>query len=110
MSRFDLTMRGLSMSTNTLPVTETKQRFTELVKAPEQMYDRYLITRNGKRAPVIMSAGECNSLLETIGVLANRRELRALKEAVGQVRRRETIAFDIYLSKKKNLSIRRKKR
>jgi len=49
------------MSTNTLPVAEAKQRLTELVKAAHEKYDRYLITRNGKRAAVIVSAEKYDS-------------------------------------------------
>jgi prevent-host-death family protein len=46
------------MSTITLPVTEAKQRFTELVKGAEESFDRYLVTKNGKEAAVLLSAEE----------------------------------------------------
>ena len=98
------------MSVNTLPVTEAKQRFTELVKAAEEMYDRYLITRNGKEAAILMSVEEYESLLETIDILVNRREVRAIAEAMVQVRRKETIPLNAYLARKKKASTARMKR
>ncbi|MEK6570072.1 MAG: type II toxin-antitoxin system Phd/YefM family antitoxin [Bacteroidota bacterium] len=98
------------MSVNTLPVTEAKQRFTELVKAAEEMYDRYLITRNGKEAAILMSVEEYESLLETIDILVNRREVRAIAEAMVQVRRKETILLNAYLARKKKASTARMKR
>ena len=88
------------MSTTTLPVTEAKQRFTELVKASQELFDRYLITRNGKDAAVLMSAEEYANLLETIDVLANTREVKALAEATEQVRKKRTLPLTQYLSHK----------
>ncbi len=44
------------MSTNAPSMIEAKRQLTEHVKAAEEMYDRYLITRNRKRAAVIVSA------------------------------------------------------
>lgn len=46
------------MSVVTVPVTEAKQRFTELVKGVEDYFDRYVVTKNGKEAAVVMSATE----------------------------------------------------
>ena len=90
------------MSVMTVPVTEAKQRFTEIVKGVEEYFDRYLVTKNGKDAAIVMSAGEYESLLETIDVLASKKEMRALVEAAGQLRGKETVALDDYLAQKKN--------
>ena len=89
------------MSVMTVPVTEAKQRFTEIVKGVEEYFDRYLVTKNGKDAAIVMSAGEYESLLERIDVLASKKEMRALVEAAGQLRGKETVALDDYLSQKK---------
>ena len=89
------------MSVITLPVTEAKQRFTEIVKGAEEYFDRYLVTKNGKEAAVVISAEEYESLLETLDILANKKEVRALAEASAQVKRGETISLDTYLVQKK---------
>ena len=71
------------MSVITVPVTEAKQRFTEIVKGVEEYFDRYLVTKNGKDAAIVMSAEEYESLLETLDILVNRKEVQALSDAVG---------------------------
>lgn len=98
------------MSTITLPVTEAKQRFTELVKNAEESFDRYLVTKNGKDAAVLLSAEEYENLLETLDILANKKEVRAIAEAESQARRGETISLSKYLASKKNNTKRNGKR
>ncbi len=98
------------MSTITLPVSEAKQRFTELVKSAEELYDRYLITKNGKDAAVVISAEEYESLLETLDILANRKEVKAIAEGVAQLRRKETISLEQYLARKQKTPKRNGKR
>ncbi len=88
------------MNTITIPVSEAKQRFTELVKGVEEYFNRYLITKNGKEAAIVMSAEEYGNLLETLDVLANREEVKAINEASRQIINKETISLDDYLSKK----------
>ena len=89
------------MSVITMPVTEAKQRFTQIVKAAEEYFDRYLVTRNGKEAAVVMSAEEYESLLETLDILANKREVRAIADGSAYARRGETISLDKYLARKR---------
>lgn len=90
------------MSTITLPVTEAKQRFTELVKNAEESFDRYLVTKNGKDAAVILSAEEYESLLETLDILANKKEVLAIAQGDAQAKRGETISLSKYLANRKN--------
>ena len=88
------------MSVITLPVTEAKQRFTEIVKGAQEYFDRYLVTRNGKEAAVVMSAEEYENLLETLDVLASKNEVRAIRQGSAQARSEETVSLDAYLRKK----------
>ncbi len=89
------------MSTTTLPVTEAKQRFTELVKGVEGSFDRFLVTKNGKEAAVLLSAEEYESLLETLDILANKKEVLAIAEGTLQAKRGSTMSLDKYLSSKR---------
>jgi antitoxin YefM len=89
------------MSTITLPVTEAKQRLTELVKNAEESFDRYLITKNGKDAAVLLSAEEYENLLETLDILANKKEILAIAEGASQIKRGETMSLSKYLASKK---------
>lgn len=88
------------MSTTILPVSEAKQRFTELVKSTEQSFDRFLITKNGKEAAVVMSAQEYESLLETIDILSNTKEVRALARGLAELEQKQTVDFKEYLERK----------
>jgi prevent-host-death family protein len=98
------------MSVTLVPVTEAKQRFTEFVKNAEESFDRYLVTKNGKEAAVLMSVEEYEGLLETIDVLANTREVKALAEALAQAKGGETISLEIYRSQKKSGGKKRSRR
>ncbi len=84
------------MSIITLPVTEAKQRFTELVKGAGELYDRYLVTKNGKEAAVVMSAEEYGSLLETLDILSNRAEVRAIGVGREQAKAGKTVPLAAY--------------
>jgi antitoxin YefM len=98
------------MSVITVPVTEAKQRFTEIVKGVEDCFDRYLVTKNGKDAAIVMSAEEYESLLETLDVLSSKKEMRALVEGMSQSQRGQTVALDQYLAQKKRSTNRGKLR
>jgi prevent-host-death family protein len=88
------------MSTTTLPVSEAKQRFTDLVRSSEEMFDRYLITRNGKEAALLMSAEEYAGLLETLDILRNRAEVKALAQGIADARRGRTIPLEKYVARR----------
>ena len=98
------------MSVITMPVSEAKQRFTEIVKGAEEYFDRYVVTKNGKEAAVVMSADEYENLLETLDILANRREVRALLDASGQSKRGEKISLQKYLAEKQRTRKRAERR
>ncbi len=66
------------MSTVTKPVSEAKRCFTNIVKNSEELFDRYVITRNGKEAAVVMSAEDSASLLETMIILSYIKEVKAI--------------------------------
>lgn len=83
----------------TLPVSEAKQRLTLLVKSSEEMYDKYLITRNGKSSAMLMSAEEYAGLMETLDILGHRKEVRAIAEGSKQARSGKTIALSAYLAR-----------
>ena len=95
------------MSLITMPVSEAKQRFTEIVKGVEEYFDRYLVTKNGKEAAVLMSAEEYESLLETLDILANKKEVKAILEASAEAKGGKTVSLDRYLVRKRGRRSRR---
>ena len=98
------------MSVITVPVTEAKQRFTEIVKGVEDCFDRYLVTKNGKDAAVVMSSEEYEGLLETLDILSSGKEMRALLKGTAGSHQGERVALDHYLDQKKRSSNRGKRR
>jgi len=89
------------MSTKTIPVTEAKQRFTELVKGVHENLARYVVTKNGEEAAVVISVEEYDGLLETLDILSNRAEVKAISEGSREAKRGETISLASYRSRKK---------
>ena len=54
------------MTTHTIPVTEAKNKLTSLLRNILTMWDRYIITKNGRNKAVILSYEEYESWLETL--------------------------------------------
>ena len=74
----------------TMPITEAKDRLAELVIQVESQRDRITITRNGKPAAILVSAGEWESINETLEVLADPQALRDIQESADAYVRGET--------------------
>ena len=56
------------MSTTTISVTEAKNKLTYLLRNIRLMWDRIIITKNGKNDAVIMSYEEYESWVETLSL------------------------------------------
>lgn len=59
-----------------IPISEAKDRLTELADRAAREHDHFTITRNGRPHAVIMSVAEWESLQETLETLADP-EMRA---------------------------------
>jgi prevent-host-death family protein len=70
----------------TVPFTEARRRFSELVDEVEQRHEHLVITRNGRPAAVVLSADEYDALEETLAVLEDEETLGALRESEEDVR------------------------
>lgn len=82
------------MATKTLPVTEARKKFTELIKDVENLMERYVITRKGKPAAVILSAEEFESMLETIKIMEDHVLLEKLRQAREDIREGEVYSYE----------------
>ncbi|MFF0306216.1 type II toxin-antitoxin system Phd/YefM family antitoxin [Streptosporangium sp. NPDC004379] len=70
-----------------IPISEAKDRLTELADRAAREHDHFTITRNGRPHAVIMSVAEWESLQETLEILADP-EMRAdLMEAAAATAR-----------------------
>lgn len=62
---------ALIMYMTTLPVADARTRLSKIVDDAEQTHARYEITRNGRRAAVLLAADDFDALQETIAVLSD---------------------------------------
>lgn len=97
------------MSTKTIPVTEAKQRFTQLVKGVHENLARYVVTKNGEEAAVLISAEEYEGLLETLDILSHESEVRGIAEGSRQARSGRTISLEAYRRRRKPAVRKRRK-
>ncbi len=59
------------MPVRTVPVTEAKAKFLELVAGVNERDDEVIITKKGKPAAVLISVEEFESLKETVALLSD---------------------------------------
>lgn len=77
----------------TIPLAEAKKHLSSLVKAVEEKYDRFTITKNGVSKAVILSTEEFEGLLETLDLLSSKEETHAIARAKRQVEKKETVSL-----------------
>lgn len=70
---------------STLPLAEVRAQLSRLVEDAERTHERVEITKNGRRAAVLLSAEDYDSLVETLDILADPNALAALREAEADI-------------------------
>jgi antitoxin YefM len=71
--------------TTTLPLTEVRDRLSEIVEDVTANGSEWTITRHGRAVAVILSADEYESLIETLNVLSDSETMDALAEAEADI-------------------------
>ena len=64
----------------TLPLADARAQLSKLIDAARTTHERFEITRNGRRAAVLLSADDYDALQETITVLSDAELLTAHRE------------------------------
>jgi prevent-host-death family protein len=65
----------------TVPLVEAKTHLSRLVDSASTTRERITVTKNGRRAAVILGAEDYDSLLETLDILSDPATMRDLAEA-----------------------------
>jgi prevent-host-death family protein len=65
----------------TVPFTEAKAHLSELVDRTSREHERFVLTRNGRPAAVLMSPDELQSLEETVEILQDRPLLESIRKS-----------------------------
>ena len=63
----------------TIPFTEAKAHLSELVDRTSREHERFVVTRNGRPAAVLLSPEDLESLEETVDVLQDRALLESIR-------------------------------
>jgi antitoxin YefM len=78
----------------TVPFTEARAHLSDLVDEVERRHEHVVITRNGRPAAVVLSAGEYEELEETLEILQDEDTLRALRESERDVKAGRLFTLD----------------
>jgi antitoxin YefM len=63
----------------TIPFTEAKAHLSDLVDRTSREHERFVVTRNGRPAAVLMSPEDLESLEETVDILQDRALLESIR-------------------------------
>jgi antitoxin YefM len=78
----------------TIPLSDARARLSELVDQAVRTHERVEITRNGRRAAVLLSADDFDSLQETLEILSDPKLMQELAEAEEQIARGEVYTLE----------------
>ncbi|MGV0750171.1 type II toxin-antitoxin system Phd/YefM family antitoxin [Mycolicibacter minnesotensis] len=65
----------------TLPLAEVRANLSKLVDEAVRTHQRVEVTRQGRRAAVLLSADDYDSIMETLDILSDAAAMTALREA-----------------------------
>lgn len=78
----------------TLPLSEVRANLSKLVDDAVRTHERVEITRQGRRAAVIVSADDYDSIMETLSILSDQQLLREISDAESEADRGEVFTLD----------------
>jgi len=65
----------------TIPFTDAKAHLSELVDKVVREHERFVLTRNGRPAAVLVSPDELEALEETVDILQDRKLLESIRRS-----------------------------
>lgn len=65
----------------TLPLAEVRANLSKLIEDAVRTHERIEITRQGRRAAVILSADDYDSIIETLSILSDQELMREIRAA-----------------------------
>lgn len=78
----------------TRPLAEVRQDLSRFIDEAVTTHARFDITRNGKRAAVLLSADDYDSLIETLDVLADEQLVANINAALSEADKGETASHE----------------
>jgi prevent-host-death family protein len=65
----------------TLPLAEVRANLSKLVDEAVRTHERIEVTRQGRRAAVLLSAEDFDSIMETLAILSDQELMREVRDA-----------------------------
>lgn len=78
----------------TVPLADARAQLSKLVDEAMRTHERVEVTRNGRRAAVILGAEDYDSLMETLDILSNQELVAHLIQAEAESARGEVFSLD----------------
>ena len=78
----------------TLPLAEVRANLSKLVDEAVRTHQRIEVTRQGRRAAVILSADDYDSIMETLAILSDQDAMRELRQAEAEVEAGQVYSLD----------------
>ena len=78
----------------TLPLAEVRANLSKLVDEAVRTHQRIEVTRQGRRAAVILSADDFDSMMETLAILSDQELMRAVREAEAEAENGELFSLE----------------
>ena len=79
---------------STLPLAEVRANLSKLVEEAVRTHERIEVTRQGRRAALILSAVEFESFMETLAILSVQELMREVREAEAEAENGELYTLD----------------
>ncbi len=77
-----------------LPLAEVRANLSKLVDEAVRTHERIEVTRQGRRAVVILSADDYDSIMETLAILSDQELMRQLQAAEAGVEAGQLYTLD----------------
>jgi antitoxin YefM len=78
----------------TLPLAEVRANLSKLVDEAVRTHERIEVTRQGRRAAVILSADDYDSIMETLEILSDQELMREVRVAEEEAANGEIFTLD----------------
>lgn len=78
----------------TIPLAEARANLSKLVEQAARTHERIEVTKNGRRAAIILSADDYDTIMETLDILSDADLVSAIARGEAEIRRGETSTLD----------------
>ena len=78
----------------TLPLAEARANLSRLIEEAVTTHERIEVTRKGRRAAVILSADDYDSIMETLAILGDSELMHGIREGEAELDRGEFVSLE----------------